>query len=207
MAMMHTDTAVDLVMQSDFPIPLIAVTRKLHSIHAQIRSTETGSKYVFAINLRQGNERSPVVRPALHRRQILDIDFVLENGSAAGRTRTHLPGNQWRSPIFQRLLQRLFRINLQRDRSSDVFDRIAKDEPGPLHRTEQIGDHGKPTVSDVFKQNRRATRLKHPALNLRRLQMGIDRIGQPDQLLRFFQIVDTCRQTAIAHICSFLPRS
>ena len=67
--MMDADAAMDLVVQTDFPVRCIGVAGELHPVHAQVGMPPAGPVGVLGIDLRQRDERPPVARPRLQLRQ------------------------------------------------------------------------------------------------------------------------------------------
>ena len=76
---------------------------------------------------------------------------------------------------------------------------IAKDEAGTFERPEQIRDHGKLTILDILEQQRRATRPVNATVDLRRLEMRIDLVGNPNQPSLCREVVNGLFQCSVAH--------
>ena len=61
--MVDADPAVDLVMDADLAVRLVAVPRELDPIHPEVGLRQPGLPGVLAVDLRQGDERPAVVGP------------------------------------------------------------------------------------------------------------------------------------------------
>ena len=102
-----------------------------------------------------------------------------------------------RPQIQPRPAQQVGRIDLQGHQLLQPLERMAEHVPHPLHRAEQVAEHGEAAAGDVIEEQGRPARAKHPPLNLRRLQSGVDRLVDADQLPGGFQIVDALAEVAV----------
>ena len=74
---------------------------------------------------------------------------------------------------------------------------MAEHVPHPLYGAEQVAEHGKAAAGDVIEEQGRPARAKHPPLNLRGLQPGVDRLVDADQLPAGFQVGDALAEVAV----------
>jgi hypothetical protein len=86
----YADPAMNLIVQADFLIWPVTPARKLHAVHAQVRSAQAGAFRVFGINLRQRDEGAPVVGPRSQLRQLIDRRLLREHGSGTDAARQHV---------------------------------------------------------------------------------------------------------------------
>ena len=87
------------------------------------------------------------------------------------------------------ILPKRFGVDLQFDESANAFDGIAKQEPRPFNRPEEVAHHRELAAFDPRKIDRRAACLVDAALDLGRFQAGIDFDVQPNELPGPFQII------------------
>ena len=70
--MVHADPAVDLVVQPDLAVRLVLVAGELDAVHPQVGRRQAGPVGVLGVDLRQGDERPAVHRPALDLGQLVE---------------------------------------------------------------------------------------------------------------------------------------
>ena len=196
---MHTDRTLDLVMQSDFSVGLILAAGELHAVHAEVRPPPARLPGVFGVNLRQGDERAAVARPADLLRQLRDSGLVFRRGRGVDKRRHRLQRAERRPRIAPRLLERCRRVELQFQEPPHALQAVAQQVPRPVQRAEQVADHRKAAALHPGIEHGRPARRTHPAMNLRRLEPRIDLLLDPHQLPRAVQVVDAFSQRAIAH--------
>ena len=140
--MVDADPPMDLVMQPDLAVGLVLVPRELDPVHPQVRLRQAGAVGVLGVDLRQGDERPAVVRPATGAAGAARGSSGAP-GSARDRTRL---GSRCRavngtSRYRQGLARAAGGLDLQLDQVADGFEGVAEEEPGPLDRAEQVADH------------------------------------------------------------------
>ena len=87
--MVNPNIAADLVVQTNFFVLYVLITRKLDAIHAQIRIHNTRPVGVLSINLGQKNKWTAIVGPALNLRKLINSRTLFEH-----RARAHLFGQR-----------------------------------------------------------------------------------------------------------------
>jgi hypothetical protein len=89
---------------------------------------------------------------------------------------------------------------------SHGVQRIAENEPHPLHRSEQIANDRKSAAFDAGEQERGAFRAKGAALDFRQFEIRIDLGVDSPQVTVPFEVVDAFMQIAMAHAVQFRLR-
>ena len=89
---MHADRAVNLVVEADLAVWLVAVAGELHAVHAEIRTPQARLADVFGVDLRQRDECPAVVGPADLLRQLRDGGAVGRDFAARDTHREHAGG-------------------------------------------------------------------------------------------------------------------
>ena len=82
--MVNPNIAANLIVQTNFFVLYILITRKLDAIHTQIRIHNTRPVGILSIDLGQKNKRTAIVGPALNLRKLINSRTVFGH-----RTKTH----------------------------------------------------------------------------------------------------------------------
>ena len=135
-------------------------------------------------------------------RKFADSRFLMQHGAAAGFPRPHSPGGQRRRTVSNRLFRDSPGIDLEFDGTFDSLDRIAEKKTSPLQRAKQIRYHRKTAADNVFKQQCRTLVGIDPSLNLCHLQLRVDGVANPDQILVPIQILNALPGATITHAAS-----
>src|SRR5205814_1192887 len=98
---MYANAAVNLIMQAKFAVRNVSPARNLHAVHPEIRVRHTRLAHVLGIALRQRDECTTVVRPALELRKLADRGLVFEDRALAHASRLHPPSRERRGGISQ----------------------------------------------------------------------------------------------------------
>ena len=199
LAVMHADTAMNLVVQPHLFIGQVLVTGQLNPVHPQIRMAYSRVLRVFTVNLRQGDEGTAIIGPAFDLRQQAQAGLLQQNRATAHFFGEQMPGGRGGTQQIKRVSQQLRRINFQTHQSFHLTQAVAKQKAGTLQSPKKVGHRRKLTIDQVGKKQGRPLGLIHPALNGACQQIGFDGLVNANQLGRFFQIVDCRFQGAISH--------
>ena len=74
--MLDPDAAMNLIVQSNLAIRLIIVAGQLNPVHAKVGFAQSGGADIFAVDLRQRDERAAIVGPAFQLGQGSDVGLV-----------------------------------------------------------------------------------------------------------------------------------
>ncbi len=86
------------------------------------------------------------------------------------------------------------RIDLELDQPAYRFERVAKQEPGPVERAEQVAHDRERRPLDPAKQDGRSPGLIDPSLDGGDLEIRVDLLVDDDELLVSFQVADALGQ-------------
>ncbi len=197
--MVHADAAMDLVVQADLPVRLVLVARELDPVHPQVGSRRARPVGVFGVDLRQGDERTAVHRPALDLRQPPDRDPVGQDRPGPYPTGQQPPERARYAAVPPGVLGDSARVDLQLDQPADRFERVAKQVFRAVERAEQVAQQRESRPLGPPEQQGRAARLVDPPLDGGDLQVGVDLLVDDDELPGRFQVADAFRQRTIAH--------
>ena len=195
----HADPAVDLVMQPDLAVGLILVARELDPVHPQVRPAQARAVRVLGVDLRQGDKRPAVHRPALDLRQLIDRDPVGQDRPGSHAPRQQPPERARHAAISPGVLGQRARINLELDQPAHRLERVAKQELRPVERAEQVAQERERRPLGPAEQQGRSARLIDPPLDGGDLQVRVDLLVDDDELLLSFQVADAFRQRSITH--------
>ena len=155
---------------------------------------------VLGVDLRQRDVRPAVVGPGLQLRQLVDRRLAGQHRARADLPRPGVPGVPRGVEIQPRPPQEIGRIDLQA-RPAVPARRACRGTgiaSAPSCRTGcRPSETGSPRT--LRKQHRRPARAKHPPLNLRHLQLRIDRHVDPHELPGGLQVVDALSKSLVGH--------
>ena len=187
--LVHADASMQLVVQADFFVGYIIVSRQLNAVHAEVSVHDTWLIYVFAINLRQGDECTPIMWPVLDLGDIFNANlfghYGFESWIFEGQG---LEGGKGSRSILEGVLQRFHRIVFKIDEFPDLFQTVPENEPAAVQCAEYIGCSSEAGAFDVLKQQGRTTSLVYPKMDGGHLQLGIHFFLDPDELPILFQV-------------------
>ncbi len=195
----RADAALKLIVQPDLAVVVISPAGQLHAIHSQVRAIQPGLVGVLGVNLRQGDVGAAVVGPTRQLRQPVQGRLLCQHGAARHPPRAGVPSRPGRPQIKSRTAQGVGRIDLQGDQPADGVQRVAEDVAHPLHRAEEVGEHGKLAVLGGGEQDGRPAGAKQPPLDFGHLQVRINRLVDDDQLPPGPQVQNAVAKSSIAH--------
>ena len=191
----HADPAMDLIMQPDLAVGSYWLPASWIRYIPRFDPLKPGPVGVFGINLRQGDERPAVHRPALDLRQLID-----RRSDAPGSARSARAGARSRQSVRgvpryrQGFLASAARINLELDQPAHRLERVAKHEFRPIERAEQVAQNRERRPLDPAKEQGGPARLIDPALDGGDFEIGVDLLVDDDELPVSFQVADAFRQ-------------
>ena len=195
----HADPAMDLVVQADLAARLVVVARELDAVHPQVGPGQAWAVGVLGVDLRQGDERPAVHRPALDPRQLAQADLVGEDRPRPHPSRQEVQERLGDAAIPPGAAGDRAGVGLQLDQPADRVERVPEQEPRPLDRAEQVTHDREGRAAHPAEENRRPSGLINPSLDGCHLQVGIDLFIDLDELSRGLQIPDAFRQRTITH--------
>src|SRR3990172_6332598 len=134
-----SDPSMDLVVKSDLVSP-VAVSRELNPIHAEVRLHDAAAVGMFRIDLGKGDERTPVVGPALDPGNVLDGTPVAKHGSRGDGLRKRTESGPWSEDEAPRAPPGVRGIGFDPDYPFHRFEGIAEEKAGTLESSEEIRD-------------------------------------------------------------------
>src|SRR5262249_24521391 len=146
------------------------------------------------------DEAAAVARPGDELRKITDRRLVSEDGAGRHELGAKMPERAWYIAITPGILPEVVRIDLQFDEMPDGFEAIAEQEARALEGAEEIADHRKAAALDAREEQCGTLGLVDAALDLGRLEMRIDFVGDAEELPRAFEIAHTFLQAGVTHM-------
>ncbi len=154
---------------------------------SQVQMRQTGLVGILRVNLGKRDVHPSVRGPRTGVRQLIDRGFVGEHRPATDEFGPRAPGQPRRLEV-EAGATACSAIDRQLNQPFQGPEQYAEDETDPHHRAEKVADHGEPATLDAGIVDGRSARLEHAALDLRRFQIGIDRLIDPNQLLGGLQL-------------------
>jgi hypothetical protein len=192
-------SAMDLVVQPDLAVGLVLSAGDLHAVHAQVGMGQSGAIGVFGIDLRQGDVGPAVLGPALQVRELIDRGFLLQHRPVADLLRPGVPRPPGRPQVEPRVAKCIGGIGVQLDHPAQRLQRVAEQVPHAVHGAEEVADHGETAALDAGEVDHRPARLENAALDLGRLQVGVDRLLDADHLPLGFEVFDALAERTVSH--------